>query len=391
MKKNEELVLRGVLVGERAPSDVVLREGTVVAVKRAGKGKADVGSATSIIGTTLFDIQVNGYGGVNLQGGKVTPEDVLAITNLLAAKGVSHWIPTLVTGAQADMEHGCRMMAEAMQHPAVKRAVPGMHLEGPYISPLDGPRGAHSPKHVRKPNIAEFDRCMKAADGKIAYVTIAPEVEGAVSFIKAVVKRGVVVSLGHHAGTPDDIAKAIDAGARLSTHLGNGMAAQINRHRNPLWPQLADDRLTASLIADLEHLPADVLKVFVRTKGPENVILTSDVVHIAGLKPGTYELGGMAVEMLPSGRVCLSGTELLAGSSLWLLQGLVNAVRVTDLTLEQAFACATTKPAKLFGLKHRFDVPKVGKKADLVVFDIDRAKAKWEVKVRGVWVDGGRV
>jgi N-acetylglucosamine-6-phosphate deacetylase len=183
----------------------------------------------------------------------------------------------------------------------------------------------------------------------------------------------------------------VDAGATLCTHVGNGIAAQINRHFNPLWPQLADDRLTCSFIADLQHLPETVLKVFMRAKGPERTILTSDVVHIAGLKPGHYDLGGMPVELKPTGRICLSGTELLAGSSLVLLQGIVNTAEHTDLTLEEAFASASRVPAKALGLKHKFDLPKRGRKAEFVVFELTGAAGQRKAKVRASFVNGRRV
>lgn len=390
MSRSNSIVVRGRLLNQPRASDITLRNGVVVSVKPAGRARPNLGSAHAIIGTTLFDIQVNGYDGINLQGDKVRPEDVARIGERLAASGISHWIPTLITGAQSDMEHGCRMFAEALQDKSIARAVPGVHLEGPYISPMDGPRGAHAKAHVRKPNIREFDRLLKAADGQIAYTTVAPEVEGAIPYIKAVVKRGVVVSLGHHNATAEQVGRAIDAGARLCTHLGNGMSAQIQRHFNPIWPQLADDRLACSFIADLQHLPEPVLKTFVRAKGPANTILTSDVVHITGLKPGRYDLGGVPVELKRSGRICLTGTELLAGSSLELLQGVVNAAEHTDLALEQAFASASTIPAKLLGLYHRFELPSPGKKANFVVFELRGSQGRHKAKVCATFINGKR-
>ncbi|NIA14270.1 MAG: amidohydrolase family protein [Nitrospiraceae bacterium] len=379
-----ETRIRGTLLGDTKPSDVIVRGGVVAAVTPAGRGRVDAGSRDTIIGPTLFDIQVNGVRGIDLQTDHVTPEDVRAITGMLAGTGVSQWVPTLVTGGAKTMEQACRVIAEALQDRTVARAVPGVHVEGPYISPMDGPRGAHPLKHVRPPSVREFDRLNKAADGKILYVTLAPEQKGAVAFIKAMVRRGVTVSLGHHNADARTIETAIDAGARLSTHLGNGLASMIHRHENPLWPQLADDRLTAAFIADLQHLPSAVLKSFVRAKGAERVVLTSDCVHIAGLKPGAYEMAGQPVELLPTGRICLSGTDLLAGSSLMLLQGVVNAARVTDLTLEQAFASASTIPAKLFGVRRRFALPRAGTKADFVAFDVVEDTAR----VRAVFVNG---
>jgi N-acetylglucosamine-6-phosphate deacetylase len=386
----ENVVVRGVILGQKTPSDIVLRNGVVVRVVAAGRGRPDLGSRDAIIAPTLFDIQVNGYGGIDLQGPELTAGEVVRLSRLLAQTGVGRWAPTLMTAPQRAIERNCRVLAEAMQDAGVKRAVPGIHIEGPYISPMDGPRGAHAKQHVRKPSLREFERWMKAADGKILYITLAPEHEGAVPFIKEVTKQGVLVSLGHHNATPDQIARAVDAGARLCTHLGNGLASQIPRHHNPLWPQLADDRLTCSLIADLQHLPASVLKTFVRAKGPERIVLTSDVVHIAGLPPGHYDLAGIPVELKSTGRICLSGTDLLGGSSLMLLRGVLNAAAHTDLTLAEAFACASTVPARLFALKTPPWPPKPGAKAEFIVLrPANHAPATR--RIVSVWLNGALV
>ncbi|NUM52189.1 MAG: amidohydrolase family protein [Candidatus Hydrogenedentes bacterium] len=386
-----EIRVRGVILGDTAASDVVVRDGRIASIARAGRGKCDAGSATSIIAPTLFDIQVNGYGGVDLQGRDVLPEDVAEADAKLQRIGVSHWIPTFITSSFENIEHGCATVAAALQDASLARRIPGVHIEGPYISPHDGPRGAHDRRHVRKPNLREFDRWHKAADGRVAYVTLAPEIDGAIPFITEMVKRGIVVSLGHHNASVDQISRAVDAGARMCTHLGNGIAAHIPRHDNPLWPQLAEDRLHASVIADLEHLPPSILKTIARMKGAERLMITSDAVHIAGLKPGHYDLAGMPVELLKTGRICLSGTELLAGSATTLLQGVLNAARHTDLTLEQAFACASTVPGALFGVSDPRPAPKRDARANFLVIDVARGTTRDTAKLRAVIVDGVRV
>jgi N-acetylglucosamine-6-phosphate deacetylase len=382
--------IRGIVVGQDRPSDIVVEAGRVARIEPAGAAPADFGSEDAVIAPALFDIQVNGAMGIDLQGRDVRAEDVRALTDSLAAQGVARWVPTLITASFEDMRHGCRVVAEALADPVVRRAVPGLHLEGPYISPEDGPRGAHPQRHVRPPDLDEFDRLLEAADGNILYVTVAPEWEGAGAFIKALVSRGVAVSLGHHNAGETDIAAAVDAGAVLCTHLGNGLASEIHRHWNPLWPQLAEDRLAASLIADLEHLPPPMLKSLVRAKGPERVVLTSDCVHIAGLPPGEYRLGGHPVELTTYGRIRLSGTDLLAGSSLMLLQGVVNAADVAGLSLEQAFACATSVPAALFGQEPTPWPPRAGVPANLVAFGLDRSASPERAEVECVFIDGER-
>jgi N-acetylglucosamine-6-phosphate deacetylase len=366
---------RGRFLGAAQAFDVIVRNGVIASIEPCDQNAADIGTESSIFAPTLFDIQVNGAFGVDLQGMSVTPEDFAKITESLSSWGVSRWIPTFITASVDELEHCCRAAATALHNPHLANAIPGVHIEGPYISPDDGPRGAHPRDCVRNPNIDEFKRLLDAAEGKISYMTLAPESPGATVFISALREHGVIAALGHHNANAQQIADAVDAGATLSTHLGNGLASTINRHLNPLWPQLSEDRLTASLIADLQHLPKHVLKAFVRAKRPEKVILTSDCLHIAGLSPGKYKMRNADVEMLPSGRICLSGTDLLAGSSLMLLQGVANAAAYTDMTIEQAFSSASNIPAELFGLSKASYPPKLGDKADFILSDFEKGNS----------------
>jgi N-acetylglucosamine-6-phosphate deacetylase len=162
----------------------------------------------------------------------------------------------------------------------------------------------------------------------------------------------------------------------------------MHRHYNPLWPQLAEDRLTASLIADLHHLPPPVLKTFVRAKGPERILLVSDCTRLAGLKPGKYFEFGAEVELKANGRLCLSGTDLLAGSALKLIDGVINAWQHTDLDLAQAFACASTLPARFFGVKPPAWPPRAGRKANLLLLELEKSRGHVRPALKKVFIDG---
>lgn len=387
---NDTILIRGRISGEAAASDLRIQNGRVVSMEPASEAPADIGSADSIVTTPLFDIQVNGAFGFDLQEGAASPEGVRAITDALARWGVGYWVPTLMTASLEEMAQGCRAVAQALREDAeVRRAVPGIHLEGPFLSPHDGPRGAHSRAHIRPPRLDDFERLVEAADGQVLYVTVAPEVEGALDFIEAVANKGIVVSIGHHQADAETVAAAVDAGARMCTHLGNGLASMIHRHHNPIWPQLAEDRLACSLIADLEHLPAPMLKCLVRAKGADKVVLTSDAVHITGRPPGKYTLAGQAVE-LTGERIQLSGTDLLAGSALLLVQGIVNAVEAGAMTLSEACAGATTIPGALFGCEGPLTPLRPGAAANLVVFAIDPIEGRGRARIEGVFIDGER-
>ena len=391
MKRASDVLLRGLLVGQSRPSDIILREGRVQAVRRAGQSACDFGGNDAIIAPPLLDIQVNGAAGYDLQGKRLTVEIVRAVTAYLAKHGVARWIPTLITGPLDEMEHGCRVLSEAMAQPDLRRAVAGIHLEGPFISPEDGPRGAHPLAHVRPPRMADFNTLYKAAQGALSYITLAPESPGALRCIQGISARGIVVSLGHHQASEKQIGRAIDAGARLCTHLGNGSSPQMHRQRNPLWPQLADDRVHASFIADLHHITAPALRVFTRAKRPSNTILVSDCVSLTGCKPGRHKFAGAKVDLKANGKICLSGTDLLAGSGVHLIQGIVNAVRIGALTLEEAFASATRIPARLLGLPAPPPFARIGSKANFLVFDIEKTTPDlWQPALHAVFIDGIR-
>ncbi len=345
------MLVRGVFPAAAHAVDIDIRKGRIHAVLPAGRHSPDAGDTSSVLAPGLFDIQVNGAGGMDLQAPDLSPETVYALHAHVGAQGVLRWLPTLVTDSAEALEHKCRVLAEALEDPELRRYIPGIHLEGPHISPLDGPRGAHPAVHVCPPDLKLFRQLQRAARGHIRLVTLAPELPNAMRFIRALASQGVVVALGHHAAEARHIHAAADAGACLCTHLGNGVASQLHRHQNPLWPQLAEDRLYASVIADLEHAPADLLQVLVRAKGTKRIILISDSVMLAGMRPGRYSIFGATVEMKRSGRVCLAGTDLLAGSSLALFDAVRNMARVTDMTPLQAFDAASRQPARLLGVR----------------------------------------
>jgi N-acetylglucosamine-6-phosphate deacetylase len=334
----------------------------------------------------LVDLQVNGYGGLDFNAPDLRVEDVQRLVAMLARLGTTTFLPTLITASESQIVAALRIIAAARrQFPEVAHAVPGVHVEGPSISPQDGPRGAHPAEHVRPPDLAEFARWQAAGEGLVKLVTLAPELAGAPDYIRALAAKGIIVSLGHSAATPEQIAAAADAGARLSTHLGNGVAATLPRHPNLIWAQLADDRLTASFIADGHHLSAATFRAMLRAKGRDRAILVSDSVALAGRPPGRYRqpVGG-DVEVTADGRIGVAGTPYLAGAGLPLAANLSRAMRMAQLTPQEAFPLATENPGRLLGTRGRLAV---GEPADLVRW---RATAD-TLAVETVWVDGHEV
>jgi N-acetylglucosamine-6-phosphate deacetylase len=276
--------------------DVVCRDGVIESIAPAGTGPVD--RSAGWVAPALFDLQINGCDGKAFASAELTVADVRHVVSVCRRHGIGGFCPTLITSSFEALGHGLTTLRSACESDrTLDRSLPCFHLEGPYISPEDGPRGAHPLEHVRTPSLDEFQRLQEAAGGRIRLMTLAPERDGALAFIEALVERGVVVAIGHTAAKPEQIREAVRAGARLSTHLGNGSHAHLPRHENYLWEQLASDELMASIITDGHHLPAALIRCLVRVKTPARLIVTCDASSLAGLPPGRYTQVGKELEV----------------------------------------------------------------------------------------------
>ncbi len=321
----------------------------------------------------MIDIQINGFGSHNLNANNTTSEDVHHMVEAVRETGTGYLYPTVVTGSAERMTRSISAIHQASQDQGVGRSILGLHLEGPYISADEGPRGAHPQQHIRPPNWDEFLRWQALAEGQIKICTLAPEVEGALSFIENLVASGVIVAIGHTNANTEQIQDAVSAGASLSTHLGNAAHDLIRRHPNYIWDQLANDGLFASLIVDGHHLPPNVIKSMIRAKGLNKTILVSDAVHLAGMAPGCYQFTDCQVELTADRCVKLYGTDYLAGSALELINGIENVIRFCEIDLPQAVGLATHRPAELLGLTDQMGNIGVGEIANLMTFQWDES------------------
>lgn len=336
----------------------------------------------------LIDIQVNGFAGTDLNSPDLDEAGVARVAHSLQATGVTRFCPTVCTQSHEHMTRALRVIAAACRsHRWINRAVAGFHVEGPYFSSEDGPRGAHPLVHVRAPDWDEFQRFQEAADGRIRILTLSPHWPESAKFISKVASTGVVVSIGHTSAAPEQVRDAVDAGARLSTHLGNGAHAMLPRHPNYIWEQLATDELSASIIVDGHHLPPSVVKTFVRAKGVARTILVSDAVGLAGMPPGDYDWLGLKVTLSPQGRISLTGTPYLAGSALALASALPKVVAYAGVDLHDAVTMACVNPARLLSVDEGVLVE--GARGDVVVFD--HAAGADDMRVRHVVVAGETV
>ncbi len=333
-----------------------------------------------------IDIQVNGFAGVDYCSPATSVEEIARSIQALFSTGVTRFYPTVITGSAEIMAGALRNLARARSTLAAGRAMEGFHVEGPHISPEDGPRGAHPRRSVRPPDVEEFRRWQEAAEGNVRLVTLAPEWPGATRYIETLTREGVVVSIGHTQATGAQIRDAVEAGATLSTHLGNGAHAVLERHPNYIWEQLAEDRLTASFIADGIHLPRSFLKVALRAKGIERSVLVTDAVMPAMATPGRYRLGEVEVELHADARVTLVGESKLAGSSLRMDRGIENLMRLGEISLGEALTMATRNPARVGRIAGRQHGLEPGERADLVEFLYDPQARS--IQVQRTWVDG---
>jgi len=344
------------------------------------------GDDATWIAPGFIDLQVNGFAGADYNDPE-TPLDALAASLRQAfSTGVTRVFPTIITGDPARMLAALRNLANARETLPEGAAIEAFHVEGPHISPQDGPRGAHPAHWVRPPDLDEFRRWQDAAQGHVRLVTLAPEWPGAARYIETLTGEGVVVSIGHTAATPEQIRDAAGAGATLSTHLGNAGHAMLPRSRNYLWAQLAEDRLAASFILDDFHLPDDFVRVALRAKGVERSVLITDAVAPAMCAPGPYRLGEVKVELLSDERVVLEGGTRLAGSSLRMDRAIANVVRRAGVTLREAVTMATVNPARVGRVRGRLRGLQPGERADLVVFRVEDGV----VRILESYVEGQR-
>ena len=359
------------------------QDGRIVSI-----GRAPVEDAAPYLSAGFVDLQVNGYAGHDLNAGVPDLDTLEQLARHLLRAGVTSFAPTLITASEQSLCQALSGIAAAKREsPLLAEMIGFVHVEGPSLDPADGPRGAHPLEHVRTPNIDEFTRWQRAAEGMIGLVTLSPHYAEAPAYIEALTGQGVLVSIGHTGATPEQITAAVDAGASLSTHLGNGAASMLPRHPNFVWAQLSDDRLTASFIADGHHLPAATLKAMLRAKSLDNSILVSDAAALGGQPPGRYRsaIGG-DVDVSVDGRLSVADTPYLAGAGHLLDRNIAHAIEAAEISLERALSLATRNPGRFVGGR---GVLAPGQRADITLFSW--AKGDEKLTIEDVFLGGERI
>jgi N-acetylglucosamine-6-phosphate deacetylase len=298
----------------------------------------------------FVDLQVNGAAGVDFTSADLTESDVQQVASLLFHRGVVSFCPTVTT---TSLEHyqQCLPVLSHWQGSEATAQNLGVHIEGPFINPEDGPRGIHDRGYVRNASIEVFEQLRGLCADRVAILTLAPEVPGAIELIEHVTRTSkTIVSIGHTNADTDFIRRAIDAGARSATHLGNGIHSTIDRFTNPLWPMLADDRLTAMCVTDGFHQPEEMLRVILKAKAPSQFIVTSDMMPLAGLPPGDYQVGDRPVVLEPDGWLHCKDSDQLAGSGRDMLQCMNVLAGLGALTERELESVGFLNPLALLGI-----------------------------------------
>ncbi|MBM4339209.1 MAG: amidohydrolase family protein [Deltaproteobacteria bacterium] len=361
------MIYQGISVFTNKPIDVKV-QGKFIQEVTPSKTKGHL----PYISPGFLDIQVNGYMGNDYSLEDFSVDQLLKIISHLNRSGTTQHVPTIITSPRERILMNLKTISRAIRcSEDIAHAIAGIHLEGPFISPKDGPRGAHNAAHVRPPDLSEFQQWQEAAEGRITIVTLSPEWDGAIQFIKAISAAGVTAAIGHTAASPGQIKAAVEAGARLSTHLGNASHPMIPRLKNYIWEQLAEDRLMAGMICDGFHLPKSVVQVFTRTKGLERLILVSDAAYLGGLKPGLYKWNDVDVQVFDDGHLGLPGTEALAGAAHLLDWDIPRFMEFTGYSLKETIPLCTQNPARLLRMSDHYGRLEPGAPANLVLFDYE--------------------
>jgi N-acetylglucosamine-6-phosphate deacetylase len=380
------MMIRGKIPDTESFVNVIVKNGKIDRIEPDGKeSSCDSGGRDLFLCPGFFDPQVNGFAGVDFNSPLLTPEGLHQAALSLASTGVTCFLTTLITSSHERIIRQVKVIGEALKNDPLFRAMClGIHIEGPYISPEDGPRGVHPREFVRLPRWEELEEFQEVCEEQIRCITLAPEVKGAIPFIEKAVAHGMVIGIGPTSASGEVIEEAVQAGARLSCHLGNAAPTPPARHQNSINKQLTMDQLMASIITDGVHLTRDTVKNYIEAKGIDRIILTTDCMAGAGVPPGRYTLGDLEVEVNIDGTARLVGSPRLAGSTLTMDRAVTNVMRFTEVGLPAAIRMAAKNAGKLFPNVRGEMIP--GNPANFVLFEYQE-----KLTVRSTYINGEKI
>lgn len=352
---------------------VVVEDGHIAGIGRRGEIRLPHGAGERhAVGQTLVpgfvDVHIHGAGGRDVMEG--TAEALGGVAESVARFGTTTVVATTVTASDDQIcrsaEGIARYVASPQNRPAAgpRAEIAGIHFEGPFISRVR--RGVHPPGMIAPPSLASFQRYVGAAQGTAKILTLAPELPGALELVEAARRAGLIVAMGHTDATYTQAAAAIERGAHHAVHVFNAMRPFSHRETGVLGAVLTSPEVTAELIADGVHVDAPAMKLLIRAKGYERMILVSDAISATGMPDGNYQLGTFEVSV--AGGVCRNAEGKLAGSTLTLDRA-VRTIVALGVPLAEAVRMVTLNPARLLGLEARKGALEPRADADLVLLD----------------------
>ena len=295
-----------------------------------------------------FDLQVNGYAGVDFNGPNVDADSLHRACERLEADGVAGVLVAIITAPLNVMIDRLSTIARLRESDTlVQKIIAGFHIEGPFLNDAPGYAGAHPAAAMMNADTDAMGRLLEAAGGMTRLVTLAPERDSGGSMTKMLRSQGITVSAGHTNATLDELRCAIDGGLTMFTHLGNGCPVEMHRHDNIVQRVLSlREKLTIMFIADGAHVPFVALKNYLTLTGIERTVVVTDAMTAAAMPPGRYPLGGMEVEVGQDRVARMPGSRNLAGSAITMPQTMVNLVEELGLSRDQAMTLVSGNPRK---------------------------------------------
>lgn len=378
--KGTKAILGGLIYTptEEIENGVILIEGhKIVKVGPRDRIKIPAGATVTdnqdrLIVPGFIDLHIHGAAGHDLMEGSA--EAVSAVSTYLARYGTTSYLATTVTASLERTLHAARGLGEIIRashsSPGASDKIPGaqplgIHFEGPFLNIKK--RGAHPASQIRKPSTEILERLLDAAEGTARVFTLAPELQGALTVLELARSHGLRVGIGHTNATHEEAERAIAAGATHAVHMYNAMRPFAHRDSGIIGAVLVDDRACAELICDGIHVETPAIRLLVKTKGLDRLMLVSDSLSGAGMPDGNYRLGNFTVHV--AGGVSRTIEGNLAGSTLTLDAAVRNLASFTGFSYRECLPCATLNPARLLGLEKQKGVIAPGADADLAILD----------------------
>ncbi len=356
------------------PVRVRWKNGIIASVEENSSAPEDLWIAPG-----LFDVQVNGYGGIDFQQDGVTREELLKAARQIRRDGCGQFLLTLITDEWMKLTSRFRHFKKLRDESSeLKQAIAGWHIEGPFLSDQPGFHGAHNPLAMCDPSPQKIRELREIVGTDPLLLTLSPERSGSIDAITLARSLGIIISLGHTNASAEILQRAIAAGATAFTHLGNGCPRELDRQDNILWRVFDAPGITASFIPDKIHVSPALFRLAHRAMPKEKIIYTTDSMSAGGAPPGKYKIGHMEVEVGADQIVRQPGKTNFAGSALRPIDGIFRAAEMLNCSWQEIWPNFSTQPARMVGLSNELAV---GNAANFYTLKITNENQLQELKL----------